>query len=279
MAKHGLDAARPPLAPLTELVSLRELTVIRDGRRILSVPMLDILEGERWALLGPNGSGKSTLLAVISGRLWPSSGEVTLLGQRLGQVDLRQLRRRLGLLSATLSKQLRPGLEVRDVVVTGIDGALEPFWSSYDEADYLRADELLGELAVSHLADKLLGVISEGERAQVLLARALISAPTLLCLDEPSAGLDLGARERLLSRLGALLAADSPAGVVMVTHHLEELPAGLSHVALLSEGVCVAAGPIDDVLSSASVSDAFAVDVEVTAYPDGRYSARAARRR
>jgi iron complex transport system ATP-binding protein len=259
---------------MTSVVSIRDLGVVRDGRIILSIPELTIRSGERWALLGPNGSGKSTLLSVISGRLWPTSGEVEILGFRFGKVDLRMLRSRLGLLSASVSRQLRPALSAHDVVVTGVDGALEPWWRDYSEAEHGRADELLRDLGIGHLAQKQIGVISEGERAQVLLARVLIADPELLCLDEPAAGLDLGARERLLERLASLLASPVTSPVVLVTHHLEELPVGLTHAALLRGGEVVAHGEIDAVVTSTRISTAFDVDVEVTRHRDGRFSAR-----
>ncbi len=145
--------------------------MVRDGRVILSVEDLVIGPGERWALLGPNGSGKSTLLAVLSGRLWPTSGKVTLLGETIGAVDLRDLRQRLGLMSATLTRQLRGGLSAHDAVVTGVDGALEPWWATYDQAAHQRADELLALLGVGRLSAMALEVLSEGERGRVLLAR------------------------------------------------------------------------------------------------------------
>jgi iron complex transport system ATP-binding protein len=257
--------------------SVDELEVRREGRSILAIEHLEIQAQERWALLGPNGSGKSTLLSVLAGRLWPTRGRVTLLGERVGAVDLRVLRARLGLMSASLAKQLRPGLLVREAVVTGVDGALETWWSEYDATAWERADQLLEQLGVRAIADAPVGVISEGERARVLLARVLIAEPELLCLDEPSSGLDLGAREDLLARLGDLFDAGRPQPVVLVTHHLEELPVGLSHALLLREGRPVAQGPIDEVLTSELVSAAFDIDVDVTRHEDGRRSARARR--
>jgi len=256
------------------VVAVDDLMVIREGRTILSVPRLRIEEHQRWALLGPNGSGKSTLLSVISGRLWPTSGDVSIFGHRFGQVDLRTLRSRLGILSSAITRQLHPGLLVHDAVVTGIDGALEPWWRDYDSAIHARADALLDELGIGHLSSKPIGVISEGERAQVLLARVLIAQPELICLDEPAAGLDLGARERLLSRLGAILRSANPAPFVMVTHHLEELAVGLTHATLLREGAPLAIGPLDEVITSELVSEAFNVTVEIRRSSTGRFAIR-----
>ena len=259
---------------MSEVVVASGLTVVRDGRTILDVEALTIDEGQRWALLGPNGSGKTTLLNVIAGRLWPTSGDVWLLGHQLGHVDLRTLRGRLGLLSASVSKSLRPSLRAHDVVVTGLDGALEPWWREYAADDHQRADALLEEVGAGDLRDRPIGVVSEGERAQILLARTMMADPDLLCLDEPAAGLDLGARERLVTRLGRLMASDSPAPVVMVTHHLEELPAGLTHAAVLRAGLVLASGPVEEVVTSSTISDAFGVAIEVTPHDDGRFSAR-----
>ncbi len=259
---------------MTIVAEVTDLRVVRDGRTILEVPRLAIEETQRWALLGPNGSGKTTLLNVLAGRLWPTSGDVWLLGEQLGHVDLRTLRGRLGLLSASVSKALRPSLSVHDCVVTGVDGALEPWWSTYSDEQHERADELLEEIGIGALAEKPLGVISEGERAQVLLARTLVAAPELLCLDEPAAGLDLGARERLLSRLSVLLRSPDRAPVLLVTHHLEELPDGLTHAAVLRRGSLLAAGPIHSVVTSTTISEAFEIPIEVSVHGDGRFSAR-----
>jgi iron complex transport system ATP-binding protein len=258
------------------LISLRDVTVVREGAVLLDVDSYLVEAGERWVLLGPNGSGKSTLLAVATGRLWPTTGDVHLLGNQLGRVDLRQLKGVLGLMSSSLAKQLRPSLSVRDVVVSGIDGALEPWWRQYSTAEIDLAEARLEDLGVRSLADRPFGVISDGERANVLLARALMSSPRFLCLDEPAAGLDLGARERLLGRLSQVTGDFGPEGVVLVTHHLEEIPSGMTHAALLGGGSIALQGPIEEVLDSESVSSVFATPVQVARHADGRFSARSA---
>jgi iron complex transport system ATP-binding protein len=258
------------------LISLRDVTVVRDGAVLLNVDSFVVHAGERWVLLGPNGSGKSTMLAVATGRLWPTTGEVHLLGHQLGRVDLRQLKGVLGLMSSSLAKQLRPSLSVRDVVVTGIDGALEPWWRQYSTAELAAAEARLDDLGVGSLADRPFGVISDGERAHVLLARALMSSPRFLCLDEPAAGLDLGARERLLGKLSQVTGDFGPEGVVLVTHHLEEIPSGMTHAALLRGGSIALQGPLEAVLNSDAVSSVFATPIEVTRHVDGRFSARSA---
>ena len=259
-----------------EVVRVEGLTVVHSGVTTLSIDELVIREGERWALLGPNGSGKTTLLSVIAGRHWPTSGTVTLLGETLGRVDMRDLRIRLGFHSAAVTRALRPRVTVHDIVVTGVDGALEPWWRTYDQRDHQRADALLDQLGISDLANRPVGVISEGERARVLLARVLIGSPELLCLDEPAAGLDLGAREELLARLALLMADPSPAPIVLVTHHLEELPLGITHALVLRRGSSWAMGPIDEVVTSPVISAAFGVEVEVLRHGDGRFAVRSA---
>jgi iron complex transport system ATP-binding protein len=251
------------------------VAVVRDGRSILDDVTWEVGAGERWVLLGPNGSGKSTLLAVAGARLWPTRGAVEILGARLGRVDVRTLRSRVALVSASVIRQLRPDLLAREVVVTGLTGALEPWWHTYSPAQWAEADRLLADAGDRSLGGRAFGVISEGERQRVLLARALMSRPELLLLDEPAAGLDLGARERLLASLGALAADPSVPAWVLVTHHAEEIPLGSTHAALLREGRLVAAGPLGEVLTSEAVSAAFGVAVTVGC-EGGRWWSRAA---
>ncbi|HEY1827033.1 MAG TPA: ATP-binding cassette domain-containing protein, partial [Acidimicrobiales bacterium] len=230
--------------------------------------------GERWVLLGPNGSGKTTLLQVAGARLWPTEGQVEVLGARLGRVDVRTLRPRISLVSGSVTRQLRADLPARDVVASGRHGALETWWHRYSAEDWARADLLLERGGVSSVADRPFGVISEGERQQVLLARALMGEPELLLLDEPFAGLDLGARERLLSSLRVLMADAGSPPVVLVTHHCEEIPPGITHAGLMRRGRLMAAGPLEEVITSASVSSCFEVDVSVGC-DDGRWWSRA----
>lgn len=257
---------------------------MRDGRVVLDGIDWEVRAGERWVVLGPNGSGKSTLLQVAGARLWPTRGQVEVLGERLGRVDVRTLRGRVALVSGAVIRQLRPGLLAREVVVTGIDGALEPWWRTYSAAEWDEADRLLdgsadtrasGDSAAGSIARRVFAVISEGERQRVLLARALIAEPELLLLDEPAAGLDLGARERLVRTLEALASDPSTPPLVLVTHHTEEIPAGTTHLALVRGGRLVAAGPLEEVLVSERVSAAFGVEVSVV-HDGGRWWTRAA---
>ncbi|MCW2622491.1 MAG: transporter related [Frankiales bacterium] len=233
-----------------------------------------VQEGERWVLLGPNGAGKTTLLQVAAAARFPTRGTVELLGEVMGRIDLRELRTRIGESSAALSARV-PGRErALDVVVTAAYNVLGRWREPYDEADVQRAHGLLGRVGMRAFSERLFGTLSSGEQKRVLLARALMTDPELLLLDEPAAGLDLGAREALLRMLGALAAdPDSPTSV-LVTHHVEEVPVGTTHAMLLSRGRVVAAGPIREVLTGPLLSRAYGLPLLVD-YRDGRFAARA----
>ncbi|MGH9070248.1 MAG: ABC transporter ATP-binding protein [Acidimicrobiales bacterium] len=246
----------------------------RAGKAILADVNWVVRAGERWVLLGPNGSGKTTLLRIAAAQLRPSSGSATVLGGLLGRVDLRALRSEIALVSGAVIRTLRPTLSVAEVVLTGLCSELEPYWHDYTDDDRHRAAQLMSELGVEGLSDREFGVVSEGERAQVLLARALMAQPRLLLLDEPAAGLDLGARERLLARLGALAQAPASPPLVLVTHHVEEIPAGITHAALMACGSIVASGPVSDVLADAPLSACFGLAITVRCEA-GRWWARA----
>jgi iron complex transport system ATP-binding protein len=230
---------------------------------------------ERWVVLGPNGSGKTSVLRLVSFRRAPSSGTVTVLGDTYGTVEVRVARRRIGLASSALLQRLRPTLTAADVVVMGRDAALEPWWSTYTAEDHARAEALLEFVGCGAHAGQEIATLSEGERKRLLVARLLMASPELLLFDEPCAGLDLGGREALVALLGEL-ARDGDRPLVLVTHHLEEIPPGITHALLLRGGVVVAAGPIGATLTSAAVSEAFALGVTVE-FDAGRYTARVAR--
>jgi iron complex transport system ATP-binding protein len=259
--------ARARVSP-SPVVCLRGVAVVRDGRPILDDVDWDVWPGERWAVLGPNGSGKTTLLHVAGMRLLPTRGTVEVLGARYGRTDARALRTRVAFVSQAILRSLRPTLSAHDVVLTGRYAALEPWWHSYGPEDHSRADRLLSDTGLGDVSGREFGVLSEGERQQVLLARALMGEPELLLLDEPAAGLDLGARERLVVRLAALADAPDTVPLVLVTHHVEEIPPGTTHVALVRASRIMRAGPVGTVLTSASVSACF--DVPVTVERAGR---------
>jgi iron complex transport system ATP-binding protein len=255
-----------------DVIALSQVVIRREGNVVLDDITWRVAPGERWVILGPNGSGKTTMLQVAGARLWPSGGVVEILGQRLGKVDVRTLRPRIALVSGSVTRQLRADIPARDVVASGRFGALETWWHQYTAQDWERADHLLSQGGIRSVADRPFGVISEGERQQVLLARALMSEPEILLLDEPFAGLDLGARERLLSRLAVLLAHPASPPLVLVTHHCEEIPPGITHAGLMRQGRLMAAGPLAEVLTSELISACFDVAVTVGCQADRWWS-------
>ena len=204
--------------------------------------------------------------------LHPSEGSVRVLGGLLGRVDVRRHRARIGVSSAAMADQLRSTLTVEDLVVTGLRGELETWWHDYTPEDRAQARDVLERVGATHLADRTFGTLSSGERKRVQLARVLVAEPGLLLLDEPSAGLDLGAREDLVARLAGLAADPTVAPTVLVTHHVEEIPRGFTHVLLLRQGEIVAAGPIDETLTADTLSATFDLPVHLVA-DDGRWRA------
>jgi iron complex transport system ATP-binding protein len=248
------------------------VTVRRGGTLAVADLTWRVDPTDRWVVLGPNGSGKTTLLQLATGHLHPTTGTVDVLGQRLGRTDVRHLRTRIGLVSGAVTRLLRPQLTAHEVVVTGRHAALEPWWHTYTDDDHVKADALLGAGGVDPV--RPFGVLSEGERQQVLLARAVMGDPELLVFDEPAAGLDLGARERLVRRLEQLAADATAPPIVFVTHHVEEIPPGFGHLLLLRNGRAVAQGPLPATLTGAHLSETFGLQVELGAR-NGRYSATA----
>ena len=238
-------------------LSLRDVTLVREGRAILDTVTWTVGASERWVVLGRNGCGKSTLMKIASLYLHPSSGEVDVLGETLGRTDVRSLRKRIGVASSGMADQLRSDLIAADVVMTAKNAALETWWHTYDDADRQRARDCLERMEIGRLADRSFATLSSGEKQRVLLARTLMPEPGLLLLDEPTAGLDLAGREDLVRTLGVLaVGVDTPA-TVLVTHHVEEIPEGFTHVLMLREGRVLSAGTLDDVLTEANLSQCF----------------------
>jgi len=249
--------------------------VVRDRRPLLAGVNWTVQPGERWVVLGPNGAGKSTLLRVAALYLHPTEGTVEVLGRRLGRVDVRRMRHRVGYASAMLSDRIRPTISASDAVMTARHGALEPWWHSYSDADRQRAADLLERLGCGHLGGRQFGLLSSGERQRVQIARTLMTEPGLVLLDEPTAALDLAGREELVRSLDALGADPATPPTVLVTHHVEEIPAGFDHVLLLREGRAVAAGPINEVLTAERLSACFSMELELE-HHRGRWWAHAA---
>ncbi|GAA3879226.1 ABC transporter ATP-binding protein [Saccharothrix violaceirubra] len=231
---------------------------------------------ERWVILGPNGAGKTTLLRLAGAELHPTKGRLHLLNERVGRTDLMELRPRIGFSSAALANRVPAEEKVSDLVVSAGYAVLGRWREEYDKLDTGRAVELLDALGIAHLADRTYGTLSEGERKRTLIARALMTDPELLLLDEPAAGLDLGGREDLVARLSDLaLDPDAPA-LVLVTHHVEEIPPGFTHALLLREGGVVAQGLLDDVLTEENLSKTFDQPLELQRSGDRWFARRKA---
>ncbi|MER7844110.1 ATP-binding cassette domain-containing protein [Kitasatospora sp. NPDC096077] len=259
------------------LLRTQDVDVVRDGRHLLRGITLEIEPGEHWALLGPNGAGKSTLLALLGAVSHPTRGTVDVLGRRLGRVDIRELRAHLGHVNPR--HPLRSPLTVREVVLTGSTNTIEPEWHRKPAAGVVeRVEQLIETLGMAAMADAEWTTLSQGERGRVLIARALMPSPRLLLLDEPATGLDLTARELLLDSLDLLRHQHPELASVLVTHHLEELPESTTHALLLREGECVAAGPVDEVMTTELISETFGHPIRISRH-DGRWTARAAARR
>jgi iron complex transport system ATP-binding protein len=267
------DAADPDL-----LIDFAEVSLRRGGQVLVGPITWSVELDERWVIIGPNGEGKTSLLRIAAAMEHPSSGTAHVLGERLGRVDTFELRSRVGLSSSALAQRVPGGELVRDLVVSAGYAVMGRWREKYDEVDYHQAVEILESVGAEHLADRTYGTLSEGERKRVLIARSMMTDPELLLLDEPAAGLDLGGREELVARLADLAAdPDSPA-LVLVTHHVEEIPPGFTHCLILAEGQVVDSGLLPDVLTAQNLSNAFGQSIAVDVI-DGRYFARRTRSR
>ncbi|MFC9790469.1 ABC transporter ATP-binding protein [Rhodococcus sp. NPDC127528] len=255
------------------IVSTDAVTVIRDGRVLLSDITATVEPGQHWVLLGSNGAGKSTLLGMFGAQTHPTSGAVRVLGHRLGRVDMRSLRAAIGHVNPR--HPLQSPLTVREVVLTGLTNTTELVqrWSP-TAAQLDRADALIATFGVADRTGARWPTLSQGERGRVLIARALMPEPRLLLLDEPSTGLDLAAREQLLTALDQVRRGNSQLASILVTHHIEEIPASTTHALLLRRGRALAQGPVDEVLTGDRVSDCFEHDIEISKHR-GRWAARA----
>jgi iron complex transport system ATP-binding protein len=257
------------------VIAFDQVSVIRSGNFLLRSLSWQVELDERWVVLGPNGAGKTTLLNLAAARLHPSRGAAYVLGERLGRTDVTELRTRIGMSTGQFGERVPPAERVLDVVVTAAWSVVGRWRESYDPQDEARARRLLEQLGMGALTGREFGTLSEGERKRTLIARALMTDPELMLLDEPTAGLDLGGREDLIARLTELaLDPDSPA-MVLVTHHVEEIPPGFTHGLLLREGTIVAAGLLGEVMTADNLTKTFGVPLVVDRFGD-RYTARAA---
>ena len=255
-------------------LSTRDLTIRFGGHVAVNAVTCAFEPGTLTAIVGPNGAGKTTFLELAAGRMHPTSGRVDILGERLGRVDVFELRPRIGYTSSALAARIPGSEKVTDIILTAAYGVLGRWREEYDELDLDRARDLLSAFAVERFADRPFGSLSEGERKRVQIARSLMTDPELLLLDEPASGLDLGGREELLQALGEILDGKYAPTTVMVTHHVEEIPTGVTHALLLKDGAAVATGAIDSTLTSENLSTTFGTEVTL-GREGGRYHARA----
>jgi iron complex transport system ATP-binding protein len=259
---------------MSSVLELTDVSVVRDGTSILKSVSWTVDSTERWAILGPNGAGKTTLLQIAAASMHPTSGTALILDERLGKVDLAELRPRVGFASTAEARRIPGDETVLNVVLTAAYAVSGRWNEQYDDIDVKRAKRVLAEWKLDALENRLFGSLSDGEQKRVQIARSIMTDPELLLLDEPAASLDLGAREELLKLLGGYASAASAPAIVMVTHHVEEIPPGFTHAMLLKRGAVTASGPIDEVLNPANLSLTFGIELSVEK-ASGRYVARA----
>ena len=248
---------------MTAVFELREVRLRREGRPILTGIDWTICDGERWVVLGPNGAGKTTLVRILSTYLVASSGTVEALGRRIGRTNVQELRPRIGYLSPALAREIPQELTPRQVVDAAQAGAIFPWYVEPRRISRRRTDEALQRVGMGAPAERSFGSFSSGEQLRIQLARALVTQPDALLLDEPMASLDIGGRERLVRALGTIAAGATPA-IVVVLHRLEDIPPGFTHALLVRHGRVLAAGPIGDVVTDARLSECFETPLSVT---------------
>lgn len=260
---------------MADVLQFSDVSIIRDGNPILDHVSWSVDSAERWVILGPNGAGKTTLLQVAAALIHPSSGRAELLDATMGAVDVFELRPRIGFASTAMGRRIPADETVLDVVLTAAYSVTGRWHEQYDDVDVRRAERVLREWRLSGLSERRFGGLSDGEQKRVQIARAIMTDPELLLLDEPAASLDLGAREELLQLLGGYARSPESPAIVMVTHHVEEIPVGFTHALLLSNGAVRAAGPLSEVITAGTLSETFGLALEVTS-DNGRFTARAA---
>lgn len=259
-----MEECRVVRGPDTEVIALEGVSVVREGCHLLRDVDWEVHAHERWVVIGPNGAGKTTMLQVASTYLGPTRGTVRLLGEEFGKVDVRVLRERVGYAGPAPAKLVRQDLPALDIVVTGKHASfVDRRWHEYDDADVAFAEQQLKRLRSGHLAARRFGTLSTGEKQRVLIARSLMTHPEVLLLDEAMTGLDLGARERLVSSLADLAADPAGPAAVLVTHHVEEIPPDFSHIVMMSGGRIVGKGPIDSTLTAVALSECFESNLQL----------------
>ncbi|ALG84072.1 ABC transporter ATP-binding protein [Gordonia phthalatica] len=258
------------------LIDFRDVSLIRDGKTLVGPVDWKVELDERWVIIGPNGAGKTSLLRMAAAIDFPSRGDAFVVGEQLGRVDVRELSTRIGIVSSAMSARVPSDERVSDLVISAGYSVLGRWREEYDDMDRAQASNILESMGAEHLADRTYGTLSEGERKRVLIARGLMTDPELLLLDEPAAGLDLGGREELVNRLSVLAADPDAPAIVLITHHVEEIPPGFTNILILSEGGVVAQGPLEEALTAENLMTAFRQNIVLTE-DDGRYFARRAR--
>ncbi|WP_314425010.1 ABC transporter ATP-binding protein [uncultured Microbacterium sp.] len=260
---------------MSSALEFTDVVVRREGRNIIDHVTWQVDDDQRWVILGPNGAGKTTLLQLADTLMHPTSGTVTVLGETLGRTDVFEVRPRIGFASSAMAKRVPRDETVLNTVLTAAYSVLGRWNESYEDIDERRALRVLGDWRLDHLADRTFGTLSDGEQKRVQIARAVMTDPELLLLDEPTASLDLGSREELLALLSGYASSPTTPAMLMVTHHVEEIPVGFTHVLLMREGRIVAAGPVEQSLTAETLSETFGMPITLTR-EDGRYAARAA---
>jgi iron complex transport system ATP-binding protein len=259
---------------MASVLQLTDVSIVRDGNTILDKLSWTVDGSERWVILGPNGAGKTTLLQIAAALVHPSSGKAVLLDERMGAVDIFDLRPRIGFVSSAMSRRIPGNETVLNVVMTAAYSVTGRWNEEYEDVDLARAHRVLQEWKLETFADRTFGGLSDGEQKRVLIARAVMTDPELLLLDEPAASLDLGSREELLQLLSGFAKSKSAPAMVMVTHHVEEIPRGFTHALLLADGKVVAEGKLDDVVTAKKLSKTFGIRLELTS-AKGRFAAQA----
>ena len=259
---------------MSRVIDLNNITVVRENRSILNNVDWQVEPSQRWVIVGPNGAGKTTLLRVAAAQIHPTHGQATILGNRLGEINVFELRTRIGFASTALAAHIPNSESVLNAVMTASYGVTGRWNEKYEDIDERRARRVLAEWQLSDLADRAVGTLSDGERKRVQIARAVMPDPEILLLDEPVASLDLAAREQTIDIIGEYASHPSAPAMIMVTHHLEEIPEGFTHAMLINDGQVFAAGEIHSTLTSEKVSEVFSYNLKVQ-FEDGRFRVRA----
>ncbi len=254
------------------MIRLKDITVVRSGRTILGPVNINVGAHEHYGLLGPNGAGKSTLISVISGQLYPTAGQANVLGVQFGSGNIRNVREQVSVISQNLVENLPPTSQVAEIVLTGKRNILAPWWDIFEKRDEEAAYDALEAVKCRHLATRMFGDCSQGERQRILIARSLLVEHELFLFDEPSVGLDFPAREQLLTAIDQLATSGKMISSVYIAHYLEELPSNITHMILLKNGQVMISGRAEEVLTNSNLTELYELPISVVRN-DRRWSA------